>query len=86
MSGIVVGAVLTAAPALGTAPTVWGMIRAFNTLEKSGTSDPQALASNVGEAMLFTSLGIELFPVGVVMLVLSIYYYGKARAENPPPE
>ena len=46
------------APMLGLLGTVTGMIGAFNKIGMGKMGDPEALASNIGEAMITTAAGL----------------------------
>ena len=46
------------APMLGLLGTVSGMIKAFNSMGKTGAADPKELASNIGEALITTATGL----------------------------
>ncbi len=49
-----------AAPMLGLLGTVSGMIKAFQTLNATGGSDPSALAGNISEALMTTATGLVI--------------------------
>ena len=83
--GIVVGTLLTLAPAIGLLGTVFGMTHAFSTLGSAGISDPRALSHGIAVTLLATATGIFLFPFGVIVLTLSLIYYFRLRASVPPP-
>lgn len=46
------------APMLGLLGTVTGMIKAFDAISKGGMGKPDALAGNIGEAMITTAFGL----------------------------
>lgn len=83
-TGIVLGALLSLSPLLGLAGTACGMFRAFHTLGQSGVSDPRALATDIGMTLWLTAFGLMLFPLGLVVLILSVVFHLK-RPSTPPP-
>ena len=85
IAGIVVGALLTAAPLFGVAGTIVGMIRAFNTLGSSGIGDPKALGDSIGVTLFSTVAGLLLCPVGIIVLTLSLIFLSRLRRTTPPP-
>ncbi|CAN5414873.1 hypothetical protein BH09VER1_BH09VER1_55060 [soil metagenome] len=85
IAGIVAGSLLTLSPVFGILATVLGMGRAFATLGKAGVSDPRELATGIGETLMTTAVGFFLFPVGVLLLTLSIVFYFRLKAASPPP-
>lgn len=82
-AGIVIGSLFTLAPLLCFFATTFGMMRAFEVLGKSGVADPNALSANIGGVLVFTAIGWLLFPVGVIVLVLSLIFYPR-RSDSPP--
>lgn len=46
------------APMLGLLGTVSGMIKAFQTIAAGGMGNPEALAGNIGEALITTAVGL----------------------------
>ena len=72
IAGIVIGGLLTLAPAWCLLGTVFGMIRAFIGLGESGISDPAAVASGISSALLSTVIGFVLAPVGLAIAITSI--------------
>ncbi len=49
---------VAAGPLLGLVGTVWGMIRTFQSITESGSSDPKLMAGGIGQAMIATVLGL----------------------------
>jgi biopolymer transport protein ExbB/TolQ len=85
VTGIVIGSLLTLAPVFGVIGTVVGMIGAFDVLARSGISDEHALAERVRQALNATATGLFLFPVGIIVLSLSIVFYVRRKPATPPP-
>jgi len=83
--GIVIGSLLTLAPVLGVAGTVFGMTKAFSTLGQSGIADPRALAASIGTALVYTAVGLVLLVVGLVVLITSLVLFVRLPKEAPPP-
>ena len=83
--GIVIGSLLTLSPLPSMLCTVFGMIRAFNELGSSGNFDKQALSDSISTALVGTTAGLCLFPVGVIVLTLSLVFFFRLRAPSPPP-
>lgn len=70
--------IITAAPLLGILGTVTGLIQSFNILaEDSPVSDPRAVSSAIGEALLTTAVGL-----GVSILVLFPYNAFRAQMDR----
>ncbi|MEQ1858466.1 MAG: MotA/TolQ/ExbB proton channel family protein [Chthoniobacteraceae bacterium] len=85
IAGIILGSLLTLAPFIGLLGTVIGMMGAFKTLGSSGIADPKALADDIGISLMSTATGLFVFPVGVVILSLSLIFYYRLRSSTPPP-
>jgi hypothetical protein len=62
-----------------------GMLRAFAVLGDSGVADPRALADSIGTTLLSTATGLFLFPIGVVLLSISLVFFFRRPAPVPPP-
>ena len=85
ITGIVIGSLFTLSPLFGLLGTVFGMTRAFNTLGSSGVADPQVLSASIGTTLLSTAVGFILFPVGIVIVTLSLIFFLRLRVSSPPP-
>lgn len=85
IAGIIVGALLSAAPIIGFFGTVLGMTQAFSALGSSGVADPQALSNSIGTTLISTAVGFSLFPIGIVILVLSLVFFVRLQNSTPPP-
>ena len=85
IAGIVMGALLTLAPVFGLLGTVFGMMRAFDTLGNQGVADPQALSASIGDTLISTVAVLFLRPVGIVLLTLSLVCFFRLRRPIPPP-
>jgi biopolymer transport protein ExbB len=59
------------APMLGLLGTVSGMIKAFQTIGSQGMGKPEALAGNIGEALVTTATGLII----AIPAMLFYYYY-----------
>ncbi len=59
------------APMLGLLGTVSGMIKAFNTIGAQGMGKPEALAGNIGEALVTTATGLLI----AIPSMLTYYYF-----------
>jgi len=66
-------------PLIGIAITVMDMTSAFNELESTGGADPTQLSVHVGTALIGTAIGLIGGLVGVILLVISIVGYRRAR-------
>jgi biopolymer transport protein ExbB len=63
----VLGTMGNTAPLIGLLGTVWGIMRAFHDLARTGSAGPSVVASGVAEALLTTAAGL-LVAVPAVML------------------
>jgi biopolymer transport protein ExbB len=59
------------APMLGLLGTVSGMIKAFQTIGRSGMGKPEDLAGNIGEALVTTATGLVI----AIPAMLCYYYF-----------
>ncbi len=84
-AGVLIGAVLTAAPVLGLGGTVFGMMRSFSLLQGPGINDPKALSYSISVTLLSSAAGLSLFPLGVIILTLSLILQAQVRRQTPPP-
>jgi len=62
----VLATVSNAAPLLGMAGTVMGMIAAFGTIETLKTMDPAAMAGGISEALITTAAGLLIALAAVI--------------------
>jgi biopolymer transport protein ExbB len=62
------------APMLGLLGTVSGMIKAFDKIGKGGMGKPEALAGNIGEAMITTATGLI---IGIPAMFFYFFLKGK---------
>lgn len=74
-----VGVFLYSGPVWGTLGTVVGMIRAFDTMDLAGGSDPGILAGDIHFALWTTVAGIVM-GIGGVVLILIAFHGLKFRA------
>lgn len=65
----VLGVVAAAAPLTGLLGTVTGMIATFSVVTQQGTSDPQALAGGISQALLTTQFGLA---IAIPVLLLNV--------------
>lgn len=88
IAGIVIGSLLTLGPLFGMLGTVFGMTRSFQILGSSGVTDPQALSDSIGVTLLATATGLFLFPVGILILTLSLIFFARLHVSPPslPPQ
>jgi biopolymer transport protein ExbB len=68
--------IATIAPMLGLLGTVSGMIKAFQKIGIQGMGEPQALAGNIGEALITTAFGLI---VGIPAMFFFFYYRNMLR-------
>ncbi len=59
-------------PLYGLAGTTVGMIRAFRTLDKTGTGDPESLAGDIGLSMQTTAWGLVFSAVAFLILLVAL--------------
>lgn len=85
IAGIVIGGILSLSPMFGLLGTVIGMNHAFAVLGASGVSDPRKLSDSIGHVLMFTASGLFIFPLGILILVVSIIFLVKAPRPEPPP-
>ena len=72
--GIVVGVMLTLAPLCGVLGTVLGLVRLFEAVAVVEASrKAEMLSTGISHSMWSTAIGFAIFPVGLVILSLSIY-------------
>ena len=62
-------------PMVGLLGTVWGMIKAFQTLGTSGIGDPSKLAGAIGEVLIATASGLV-----IAIPAFMFYYFLRNRA------
>ncbi len=84
IAGIVAGVVLMLGPLWAMLGTVFGMMRAFVILGKSGVGDPVALSAGIGEVLMSTVIGFVACPIGIVLLIVCIIQLDKAKRLPPP--
>ncbi|MFM8715750.1 MAG: MotA/TolQ/ExbB proton channel family protein [Spartobacteria bacterium] len=82
---IIGGALTLGGPAIGLLGTVFGMTGSFDTLKKQGVSDPEALASNIGQSLMSTAGGFVIGFIGFLILVAGIIILLATRSKKVPP-
>jgi len=74
-----------AAPMLGLAGTVLGMIGAFDTLGANGISDPKALSGHIGTVLMSTMVGLLVSgTIGVPLILAALVLHFTARKPHDP--
>lgn len=68
----VAGLAFQIGPVLGALGTIIGMIRAFSTMGESGPGNVEALASDIGFALIATAIGSLLALVGFALIIVAI--------------
>lgn len=64
-------------PMLGLLGTVMGMIKAFQTMGTQGMAKPEALAGNIGEALITTATGLI-----IAIPAMAFFFYFKKRFDK----
>ena len=82
--GIILGVLMTLAPIFGLLGTIFGMHLAFSKLSSTGIGNPQSLSDAIGLTMFSTITGVILFPVGILILIISLVLYFQKRRTTPP--
>jgi hypothetical protein len=85
IAGIVIGCLLTFAPIVGALRSLLGINRAFEALGHSGVGDPAKVSASIGTTLNSAALGVAVFPIGTLLLVISIVYLVKQNRPLPPP-
>lgn len=85
IAGIVIGALLALSPIWGALLTSVSMMRAFDTLGKSGVADPRQLSLEIGNSLMATAAGLFICPLGLIVLAVSIVFLVRAMRGTPPP-
>lgn len=62
-------------PLIGFAMTLFGMVRAFNTLGETGKADPQALAGDISSALMSQLVVIPVCIAGIAGWIVSLIRY-----------
>ena len=70
-----VGVVLFLGPLVGVLGTVFGMMRAFDTLAKNDTATPQELSRSIGVSLTSTMIGIIVGIVGSILILVALTVY-----------
>ncbi len=73
---VVLDTIITLAPLLGLLGTIFGMIKSFNVMSISGTSDPMAVTGGVAESLIATATGLL---IAIVTLVPYNYFLAKTE-------
>lgn len=67
-----VGLVFQFGPVLGLFGTVLGMVRAFSTMGAEGEGQAEALAGDIGIALITTAIGLVVALVGIALIIVAI--------------
>ncbi len=68
-------------PLIGLAGTVLGMIQAFDTVGRTGGSDPATLAENIRLALMTTAAGLVISLIFVIPLIVSLCVLKKLKRQ-----
>jgi len=79
---IVFGSFFTLGPVWGLLGTIVGMVQSFQAIDQNGTTNPEALSSNIGFALQKTVIGIMMLPIGLILLTLGIIWLIKIHKHN----
>ena len=84
IAGIFIGIILMLGPLWGLLGTVIGMREAFISLGQQGIGDPSHVSKSIGGVLVSSVAGLVACPIGVVLLVVCIFQFEKARRCPPP--
>ena len=68
----IVGALCQLGPFIGLTGTMIGMVKAFDNLGSSGTSDPATLSAAIGEVLISFISGLVVSLMGMALLLTGI--------------
>jgi len=68
------GTVISVAPMMGFLGTVWGMVEAFNAIEKANDISPSIVAGGISTALLTTLFGLV---VAIIIQILNNYFISR---------
>lgn len=69
----ITGAALQLGPILGLVGTIIGMISAFLTMGSAGMEQPEALADDIGFALITTAIGLCVGIVGLILMLVALF-------------
>lgn len=71
-------------PLIGLGGTVFGMLRAFDTVGKTGGGDPEELSENISLALVTTAGGVIVSALFLIILLLSAIFWmiAASRVKN----
>ena len=73
---------ITAGPVVGLIGTIGGMLAAFYGISLGGDEkSTDMVATGISGALMTTWIGFLIFPIGVLMLIVSIAFHLKAERE-----
>jgi biopolymer transport protein ExbB/TolQ len=75
----IIGALCQVGPFVGLTGTVIGMVKAFDRLGTSGTSDPATLSAAIGEVLISFISGLVVSLVGMALLLTGISMFNYRR-------
>jgi biopolymer transport protein ExbB/TolQ len=67
---------------IGVSGTVFGMIKAFKSLNEGNPTDPSELADGISQSMIATSIGIVVSFVFLILFVISLVKVLSSRRRN----
>lgn len=68
-----IGVLLLAFPLFGAISVLIGMVKAFGILQAAGSADPEALASDISQALISTLVGLVFGIIGLVMVNIALF-------------
>jgi biopolymer transport protein ExbB/TolQ len=84
LGGIALGSLLTLSPLFGWLGTIFILRHALDSLGNTGINDLKAASTNISMALFSTATGLVLYPVGLIILSLSLVFFFRQRAATPP--
>jgi biopolymer transport protein ExbB/TolQ len=72
-------------PLFGLAGTVIAMIRSFQELSATGTSNPEALANGISASLTTTAIGATISGVGLIFFIVCLIRYLTLRKYRSQP-
>jgi len=78
------GALTLGGPGLGVLLTVFGMMGSFKTLNESGVTDAETLATNIGYTLISTMGGFLIGALGILILIAGGIVHFSTRTSSTP--
>ena len=83
---IIGGTILLLGAGSGILATTLSMTHVFATLGATGITDPKTLATSIGHALFYSTIGFAIASIGLVSLITGFVVFLLSKRDSTPPQ